>query len=137
MRSGADLAAHLAERSAEQLARPTGVSGEEARKAMQKSSANIDAITQSGAVLTEVARGVASEWMGFTRELIELNFKRMASLSGARSPQEFAAIQSELVKDNLERFLGYARRSAESSMRLADEATRRFSEAAERGRRAA
>ena len=54
LQCGAKLAARMTERSAEQLGRAIGFSGDGAQKAAQKSSRNIEAIFQSGTVLTEI-----------------------------------------------------------------------------------
>jgi hypothetical protein len=51
-----------------------------------------------------------------------------------RTPQDFAAVQSEFLRDNLESFLQCARRIAEKSMQMADEATKRTAEAVESAR---
>ena len=46
------------------------------------------------------------------------------------------AVQSEFLRDNLESFLQCARRIAETSIQMADEATKRTVEAIERSRAA-
>ena len=48
LQCGAKLAARMTERSADQLGRAIGFSGEGAQKAAQKTSHNIEAIVQSG-----------------------------------------------------------------------------------------
>ncbi|MFZ0457152.1 MAG: phasin family protein [Rhodoplanes sp.] len=53
------------------------------------------------------------------------------ALLRCRSPQDFTAVQSELLRDNLESFLQCARRIAEKSMQMAEEATKRTAEAVE------
>lgn len=136
LQSSAEMAARLTERSADQFGRVFGLSGEEAHKAAQKSSENLDAIMHSSAVLAEVSQSVSREWVNFTRERMEQNFNRLEALMRCRTPHDFAAIHSEFWRENLESFLQCARRVAEKSMQMADEATRRTAEAIERARAA-
>jgi hypothetical protein len=135
IQSGATLAAPITERSADQFGRAMGVSGEEAQKAAHRSTSHIEAIVQSSAVVTEITQQLCGEWVNFARERMERNFERMDTLMKCHTPQDFVALQSELMRDNIEGFLGYAGRVGEHSMRLADEAKKRFVDAIE-GRRA-
>ena len=50
----------------------------------------------------------------------------MDHLLRCRTPQEFVAIQSEVLKDNLEESLKWTRRMAEQSIPMADEAMKKF-----------
>jgi hypothetical protein len=136
LQSSAEIAAHLTERSADQFGRVFGLSGDEACKAAQKSSDNLDAILRSSSVLAEVSQSITREWVNFTRERMEQNFNRFQSLLGCRTPQDLAAVQSEFLRDNLESFIQCARRIAEGSMRMADEATKPTAEATERAQAA-
>jgi hypothetical protein len=134
LQSSAEIAARLTEKSADQFSRVFGISGEEAHKAAQKSSDNIDAIIHSSSVLAEVSQSISREWVNYTRERMEQNLNRFDSLMRCRTPQDFAAVQSEFLRDNLESFLQCARRIAEKSMQMADEATKRTAEAVESAR---
>ena len=136
LQCGAKLAARMTERTADHFGRAFGVSGEGAQTAAQKSSRNLEAIVQSGTVLTELTQRLCEEWAEIARARMDRGFDRVDAFLRCRTPQDFAALQSELVRDNIETFLGYARKAGEHSARLADEAKRRFGTAAE-GRRAA
>lgn len=136
LQSGAELAARLAERSADQFSRALGLSGEEASQAAQKSSENFDAIMHSSSMLVEVSQNISREWSNFARARMEENVKRFEQLLHCRTPQDFAAVHSELWRDNLESFLQYARRIAETSMQATDAAARRMSAAVEQARAA-
>jgi hypothetical protein len=136
LQSSAEIAARLTERSADHIGRVLGFSGEEAHKAVQKSSDNLDAIIHSSSVLAEVTQGITREWVNFTRERMEQNFERFDRLLRCRTPQELTALQSELMRDNLESFLQCARRIAQKAMQMADEETRRVAAAEEQGRAA-
>jgi hypothetical protein len=136
LQRNAEIAARLTERSADQFGRVYGIFGEEVRKAAQKSSDNLDAIIQSSSVLAEVTQSISREWVNFTRERMEQNLNRFESLLRCRTPQDMAAVQSEFLRDNLESFLQCARRIAETSMQMADEATKRTAATVERARAA-
>ena len=136
LQSGAKLAARMTERTADQFGRAIGFSGEGAQSAAQKSSRNLEAIVQSGTVLTEITQRLFEEWVEIARARMDRGFDRFEALLHCHTPQEFAALQSELTRDNIETFLGYARKAGEHSARLADEARQRFGTLTE-GRRAA
>ena len=133
---GAKLAARMTERSADQFGRAIGFSGEGAQRAAQRSSRNLEAIVQSGTMLTELTQLLWEEWAEIARARMDRSFDRIDALLQCRTPKDFAALQSELLRDNLETLLGYARKVGEHSARLADEARQRFGTVAE-GRRAA
>ena len=137
LQSGAEMAARLTESSVNQFGRALGLSADGTHTATQQSSENIDAIMQSSAMIIEVTQSISREWTDFARERIEQNVNRFDSLLRCRTPQDFAALQSELLRDNLESFLQCARRVAEKSVHVADESTRKVAENAERLRAAA
>jgi len=131
LQCSAKLAARMSERCADQFGRTIGFSGESAQRAAQKSSRNLEAIVQSGTVLTEMTQRLCEEWAEMTRARMDRGFDRIETLLQCRTPQDFAALQSELWRDNIETFLGYARKAGEHSARLADEAKQRFGTIAE------
>lgn len=134
--SGAKLAARMTERSADQFGRAMGFSGEEAQKAAHRSTGNLEAIVQSTTIVTEITQRLCGEWVDFARQRMERDFDRIDTLMKSRTPQDFVALQSDLMRDNVESFLTYARRIGEQSMRAVDEAQKRFVDMAE-GRRVA
>ena len=131
LQCGAKLAARMNERSADQLGRAIGFSGEGAQKAAQKSSHNIEAIVQSGTILSEITQRLSEEWADIARARMDRGFDRIDALLQCRTPQDFAALQSELLRDNMETLLGYARKAGEHSARVTDEAKKRFGSVAE------
>jgi hypothetical protein len=132
---GARLAAQMTQRTADQFGRAVGLS-EGAQTAAQKSSSNLEAIVQSGTVLTEISQRLYEEWVEIARARLDRGFDRIDAFFRCRTPQDFAALQSEVMRDNIETYLGYARKAGEHSARLCDEARQRFENLAE-GRKAA
>jgi hypothetical protein len=131
LQCGAKLSAQMTERSADQFGRAIGFSGEGAQKAAQKSLHNIEAIVQSGMILSEITQRLSEEWADIARARIDRGFDRIDALLQCRTPQDFAALQSELLRDNMETFLGYAHKAGEHSARLVDEAKQRFGSVAD------
>jgi len=91
----------------------------------------LGAIVQSGTVLSEAAERLFGEWADIGRARMERGFDRINAFRQCRTPQDFAALQGELLRDNMQTVLGCARKAREHSARLADEAERRFGSLAE------
>ena len=89
------------------------------------------AMVQSGTVLSETTKHLFEEWTDIGRARIERGFGRIEAFLQCRTPQDFAALQGELLRDNMETVVSYARKAREHSTRLADEAERRFGSLAE------
>jgi hypothetical protein len=123
---GAKLAARFTELSADQFGRAFGISAENAEEAAQKSSHNVEAIVQSGAVLTEITQRLCEEWATVARARVDRGFERLDAFLHCRTPHDFTVLQSELLRDNMETFLGYARKAGEHSMRIAGEPRQAF-----------
>jgi len=133
IQSSAKLASTMAERSADQFGRAFDFSG---RELTERASRNIEAVAQSGTIMTEMMQRICEECGNIARARIERGFDRMGALMRSRTPQDIVALQSEILRDNIETFLGFARKAGEHSTRLADEAKRRV-ESLGQGRQAA
>jgi hypothetical protein len=88
-------------------------------------------MVQSGTVLSETGKQLFEEWADIGRARIERGFGRIEAFLQCHTPQDFAALQAELWRDNMETIFSYARKAREHSTRLADEAERRFGRLAE------
>jgi hypothetical protein len=136
--SSLQMMSQMGGRSTEELARTFGLSGEEVRQAHDQSSRNVDAIVETSAVLTQGVQGIAREYFDFARKRIEHNLTSLNELARIRTPQQLAAFQSGIVRDNLEDILHASRRMAEISARLAEEAMGKMTANIEKaGKRAA
>ena len=134
---GSKLATKLAEQTANQFSRTVGISGDGSRDAAQKSTANMEAIAGSTAVVAEGIQNMSREWMEFMQMRMQHNLERLNALANCRTAQEFAAVQSELIKDNLEGILQSARRTSEISTRMADDAMKNMAKRVDQARSAA
>ena len=88
-------------------------------------------IAQGCAAILLRTRRLFEEWTDIGRARIERGFGRIEAFLQCRTPQDFAALQGELLRDNMETVVSYARKAREHSARLADEAERRFGSLAE------
>jgi hypothetical protein len=113
-RSGLDMASHFADRSSTQVARSMGSGDEEAHQATEQSWRNIDAIVQSSRAYADALQSVSREMSNFCREGVDRNLERMNALMRSRTPQEFIAAQSDLLRDNFEGILQSSRRVAQA-----------------------
>jgi phasin family protein len=76
-------------------------------------------------------------WFNFAHERMERNLASLDRLMTSRTPQDLAALQSEILRDNFEGLVEYAKKVASQSTHVAEETSRRFSETVERGLHAA
>jgi hypothetical protein len=137
LQSSARMAAQMGERSTDHLGRTLGLTGENAEKAAEKSASNLEAILQSSTVLAEVTGSISREWFSFANDRIEQNMTRLENLIHCRSPHDFAALHSEILRNNLEALVEFARKAASQSARVAEETGKRVAETTERGLHAA
>src|SRR5262249_1275357 len=120
---GSDTAARMAERAFGQFARVFGVvTGNGAQQATQQSARNVEVIMHSNAIIADGVQTIASEWMPCVQKRAERNMETFEALTSCRSMQDCIAVQTDLVRDNLEDLLQTAKRVAEVSTRMADEA---------------
>ncbi len=120
---GSDAAARITERAFGQFARVFGVvTGNGAQQATQQSARNVETILHSSTVIAHGMQTMAREWLTFAQNRAERNMERFEALANCRSVQDCIATQTDLVRDQIEDFLQTAKRVAEVSTRMVDEA---------------
>jgi phasin family protein len=129
-RESSQAATRIAERSMDQFSKLFGLTGNGARETMQQSAGNVQALIDSSTVVVNGLQNASGEWVRFIQNRIEENLDHFEELLGCRTPQECMALQTRVVRDNLEALLQSARRTSELSTKLADEAVRRMSDSA-------
>ena len=110
--SGSELASRLTARSADQLTRAFGITGDEAQEGTQQTSRNLAAIVQSSSALTHGLRTISTEWFELMRKRIERSLDHMDTFMRCRTPQDLAAAQSDALRDHLEGVITGAHRIA-------------------------
>ena len=68
------------------------------------------------------SRRVCDAWVDVARARLDRDFDRFDAFLHCRTPQDFIALSSELMRDNMETFLGYACKAGEQTVRIAVEA---------------
>ncbi|PVE25958.1 hypothetical protein DC522_01585 [Microvirga sp. KLBC 81] len=89
-----------------------------------QTSENLRAVAQSGTVLARGVQDVARECVERSQKRWQTNLDGLGQLARCRSLSDFLALQSSLIRDNLEQTLDNSRRIAELTIQMADEATR-------------
>ena len=112
-----------AQRVAEEFGRVLGVGGQN-EDLTRQASQNLEAITETGSVLIRGFQDVSREWLELMQERLRKNAEGMTKLAQCRTLPDFAAVQSDLARDNLNQIIDLTRRIAERSMKVADEAAK-------------
>jgi phasin family protein len=131
-----DLPSLLVDRSADQIGRTLGLSGNEARAA-EHSARNAEMILHSTTALSKVMTEMSREYFETLRQQIQNNMGRMNDLWRCRTPQDFVAVQSDLVRDNINTLLESSRRLADMQARMVDDAKKQINKTIEQTRDAA
>jgi hypothetical protein len=124
--SGISFAAQLSEQSFNQFERMFGLAGERTQEATQRSSHHVEAILHSSTVLTGGIDTLSHEWIDFAQQRVARQRDRFEQILQVRTPQDFTAIQAEVMRDAIEGWLQSCRRVAEASLRLTEEAASRM-----------
>ena len=139
--SSLSMATDVAERSAAQFAHAFGFSGEQATETTRQASRNIEAVAEASTVLAQGFQDISHEWASLAQNRLKRNLNGFSELLGCRTLQDLIAVQSSLMRDNLELLVNNSRRLAEMSVQVATEAAQKITaeaeESKERVRRAA
>jgi hypothetical protein len=115
-RFGLEAATSAMGRSTEQFGRTLGVSGEgvqEATEATERSARNTQTLLCTGTAAARVMGEMSQEYFQMVRHQLEKNMDHMNEFWTCRTPQDFAAVQSDMVRETVETAL-------ESSRKIAD-----------------
>jgi phasin family protein len=136
-RFGLDMATAVMGRSTDQLGRTLGLSGNEAQQATERSARNAETILYSTTAVIKGMSGMSREYFEFVRHQIENSIDRTNELWRCRTPQDVAAVQSDLVRYTVESVLESSRRMADMSLKLAEDTAKHMTQNMERMQRAA
>jgi phasin family protein len=136
-RSSLETATAIMGRSTDQLGRTLGLSGNGAQEATERSARNAETVLYASTAATKVMDGMSREYFELVRHQMEKSMDRMNDLWSCRTPQDVAAIQSDLVRETVGSVLESSRRMADMSLKLADDAAKHMTQSMERIRRAA
>ncbi len=84
---------------------------------------NLAAVSEAGNVLARGLQDISGEWFDLVRDRLLKNLDGFGALVRCRSLQDVMAIQSELLKANLQHTVDSTRKLSELSVRVTNEAT--------------
>lgn len=87
---------------------------------------------QSGGVITSASRNVSREWFDTMRRITDATVARSETLATCRTPNDFFAMQIDMMRDSLEATLHGTKRLSKISAQVAAEATQKMSEVTKR-----
>ena len=129
-RISSEAAGRIAERSMEHFSNLFGLSGDSARESVQHSAASVQALVDSSGVAANGMQALSGEWIQFVQNRVEENLKTFDELLCCRTIHDCVAVQTRIVRHNIEAVLQSARRTSELSTQLADHAVKQMSDAA-------
>jgi hypothetical protein len=125
-RFGLETVTEAMNRSNDHFGRTFGWTGDEAQQATERSVRNTQSVMESATAVSKGLNDISREYLQFARRQMEKNMDRMNELWRCRTPHEFAAVQSDLIRDTMSGVLESGRRVADMSLKVADEAGKRI-----------
>src|SRR5438045_9432624 len=111
-------------RSTDELRLTLDFSGNEAQQATERSARNTETILYTSTAATRLMSGMSQEYFEFVRQQMEKSMERMNELWRCRTPQDLAAVQSDLLRETVGSALQRSRKMADMSLKVADDATK-------------
>jgi KaiC/GvpD/RAD55 family RecA-like ATPase len=132
VQTGLSTASELARLSTDQAMQFFNPGKRDAQSRGDETSRNLQAVAQAGTVLARGVQDVSREWFELSQKRLQMNLDGWSSLARCRSVPDFVAVQTSLIRDNLEQTLDNSRRMAELTQQLADKASRTVTVQAEK-----
>ncbi|MGF9761273.1 TIGR01841 family phasin [Microvirga sp. 0TCS3.31] len=132
LESSFGAAAEMTRRSTREVTHGLSATGEDAQGLTEQASQNLRVTAQSGAALARGFQDISREAFEMSQRRWQRNLECLNDLARCRSLQDLVAVQSSLIRDNLEQTVGNSRRLAELTIQMADEATRTITVQAEK-----
>ncbi|MBM0204550.1 phasin family protein [Micromonospora sp. STR1s_5] len=127
MQSGVEAASQQAMEASDRLTRTLGFSGEGSERLAAESKQNMEVVNRCGTVLTQAFQDTTRSWFELSQKQWKRNLEGLNRLARVKSVQEFAAVQSELLREGLQEMVNDSRAIAEGSLRAVDQANKAFS----------
>ena len=122
LQTGFNAAQQNFQRVTDQFTQVLGFAGPQSEELTRRSTQNLQAVTQASTVMARGAQEVSQQLFGLMQGQLQRNLDAVSRIAGCRSVQDVIAVQSELVRDNLQQAIDTSRRVAEVSLKMSDEA---------------
>jgi hemerythrin-like domain-containing protein len=132
VQTGLSTASELARLTTDQAMQFFNPGKRDAQSLGDETSRNLQAVAQAGTVLARGVQDVSREWFELSQKRLQMNLDGLSSLARCRSVPDFVAVQTSLIRDNLEQTLDNSRLMAELTQQLADKASRTVTVQAEK-----
>jgi len=124
LQSGLGAASELAYQSTGRMMQFYGFPVRNSQDIAEQTSQHLKAITESSTILARGIQDISQEWLDLAQNRMQQNLESINAFTECRSLYDVLAVQSSLLRMNLERILENSRRIAELSSRVTDEAAR-------------
>ena len=112
----------MAKRSAEQFDQMFTRQIEASQEVTRHAQQNLDVLMQAGGVLAGGFQSILREWTDYAQSAVQRNVDGVNSLMRARTVQDLASAQSDLLASELQLLLDSSVRISEATARLARDA---------------
>ena len=126
VQSSVEMATQATQRSVEQVAQVLGFPGRQSEETARQSSQNIEIVAEASTVLAQGIQEISREWMSLAQDRFRRNLDGFGELLRCRTLPDFIAVQSGLMRDNLEQILSNSRRIAELSVQVSEQAAQKI-----------
>ena len=131
MQNGIETASQQAREAADRFSKTLGFSGQDSERLAQQSKQNIEAVTRCSTVLSQAFQDASRSLFDLGQKQFQRNLEGLNKLTRAKSVQEFAAIQSDLVRESLQHMVQDSKAITDTSARAVEEAGKTFSSVAQ------
>jgi hypothetical protein len=123
VRAGLGTASEIAQRSTAHVVELFSFSGQRTQDAAAQAAEGLQAVAQSSTALARGFQEISREWVAMTQNRLQMNVEALTAISRCRSLPEFLAVQTALVRGNIELTLENSQRLTQLSMTAVREAT--------------
>lgn len=131
-RRGLEEVGEAGRRGAEQMRgaaeQASQVASELYSRSARETAQGLEAAVKYGTVLASGMQTIWQEWIGCAQDVMQRNVDGVQNLMRSRSPGDFFAAQSELLRDEVQAMIDTGSRMSEVSARIASDAARAFGE---------
>lgn len=132
VQNGLGAVSEAARRSTDQAMQVFGRSDGGAQNLTEQASQNLRAVAESGTALARGVQDVTRECVELSQKRLQTNIDGLHQLARCRSVADLVALQTALIRNNLDLTLDNSRRLAELTIQMTDEATRTVTVQAEK-----